>query len=146
LVTHGAIQSPKNVELRTNVGSTLSEQITINFRKEKANEIRAQWVKKNYQIFEGACQQMKRMLLQVPDAPAVAVEILSGLKRTEIVLISCATVVAGQCFLDMVSGVDPESWTAEERAAFTRKFTSSAVGNWAREDILNDWKELAKVS
>jgi hypothetical protein len=89
---------------------------------------------------------MERILLGVADAPAVALEILSGLTRTQIVLFSCATIVTGQCFLTMTSGVDSKDWTDEERDAFARKFTSYVAGPWDREKILNDWEELAKVS
>jgi hypothetical protein len=38
--------------------------------------------KKNCQIFKDACQQMERMLVTVADAPAVALEIISGLTNT----------------------------------------------------------------
>jgi hypothetical protein len=86
------------------------------------------------------------MLLRVADAPAVALEIISGLKRTQIVLLSCASKVAGQCFLDVASGVYSREWTNEERAAFSCKFTRCVAGSWERGCILNDWDELAKVS
>ena len=116
------------------------------FREENADEIRALCIKKNCQIFKEACQQMERMLIMVADAPAVALEILSGLTRTQMALLSCATLVTGQCFHDVVSGVDSREWTDEERAAFARKFTSFVAGRWDEERILNDWDELAKVS
>lgn len=84
--------------------------------------------KKNCQIFKEACQQIKRMLVEVVDALAVALEILSGLTRTQMALLSCATIVAGQCFHDVISGVDSREWTDKERATFTRKFTSFVAG------------------
>jgi hypothetical protein len=61
-------------------------------------------------------------------------------------LLSCATLIAGQCFHDVVSGLDSREWTDEERAAFARKFTSFVAGQWNEERILNDWDKLAKVS
>jgi hypothetical protein len=117
----------------------------IAFREEKADEIRALYIKKHCQIFKEACQQVERMLLLVADAPAIALEILSGLTRTQIVLLSCATVVAGQCFLNVI-GMDSKDWTDEERARFTSKFTTYVEGPWNQEMILNEWEELAKVS
>jgi len=86
------------------------------------------------------------MLVEVADALAVALEILSGLTRTHIALLSCATIVAGQCFYDVINGVDLREWTDEERVAFTRKFTSFVAGRWDEERVLNDWDKLAKVS
>jgi hypothetical protein len=118
----------------------------IAFREENADEIRALCIKKNCQIFKEACQQMERILVEVADAPAVALEILSGLTRTQMALLSCATIAAGQCFHDVVNGVDSREWTDEERAAFTRKFTSFVAGRWDEERVLNDWNKLAKVS
>jgi hypothetical protein len=117
----------------------------IAFREENADEIRALYIKQNCQIFREACQQMESMLLWVADAPAVALEILSGLTRTQIVLLSCATIVERQCFLSL-SRVDSRDWTDEERDAFVCKFTTHVAGSWNPEKILNDWEELAKVS
>jgi hypothetical protein len=146
-VIHGATGlrghsgSPKNVNMSAGMMAYYNA-----FREENADEIRALCIKKNCQIFKEACQQMERMLLGVADAPAVALEILSGLTRTQIVLLSCATIVAGQCFLGVANGVESRSWTDEERDTFVRKFTSYVAGPWDRERILNDWEELAKVS
>jgi hypothetical protein len=86
----------------------------IAFREENADEIRALHIKRNCQIVREACQQMESMLLWVADAPAVALEILSGLTRTQIVLLSCATIVEGQCFLSLTRTVDSRDWTDEE--------------------------------
>ena len=118
----------------------------VAFREENADEIRALPIKKNCQIFKEACQQMEKMLLWAADAPAVALEILSGLTRTQIVLLSCATIVAGQCFLNVTGPVDSRDWTDKERADFTSKFNSCVDGPWDRERILHDWEELVKVS
>ena len=118
----------------------------VAFREENADEIRALSIKKNCQIFKEACQQMERMLLQVVNAPAVALEILSGLTRTQIVLLSCATIVAGQCFLNVTGRVDSRDWTDKERAVFANKFTSYVDGPQDQERILHDWEELVKVS
>ena len=118
----------------------------IAFREENADEIRALTIKRNCQIFKEACQQMEKMLLGVEDAPAVALEMMSGLTRTQMTLLSCATLVARQCLHDVVSGVDSREWTDEERAVFARKFTSFVAGQWDEERILNDWDKLAKVS
>jgi hypothetical protein len=82
-----------------------SEKLYIAFREQNTDKIRALKVKRNYQIFQEACQQIERILLRVVDAPAVTLEILSSLKRTQIVLLSYASIVAGQCFLDLASGV-----------------------------------------
>jgi hypothetical protein len=101
----------------------------IAFREENSDEIRALYIKKNCQIFKEACQQIERMLLWVADAPVVALEILSGLTRTQIVLLSCATIVAGQCFLNMNSSVNSRDWTDEEiRAAPCLKRVSVYMG------------------
>ena len=110
----------------------------VAFREENADKIRALPIKKNCQIFKEACQHMEKMLLWVADAPAVALEILSGLTRTQIVLLSCATIVAGQCFLNVTSRVDSRDWTDKKRADFTSKFTSCVYGPWDRERILHD--------
>jgi hypothetical protein len=146
-VIHGAtelkghLENPRNV----NMSASMLAYYTA-FREENADEIRALCIKKNCQIFKEACQQMERMLIRVADAQAVALEIISGLTRTQMALLSCATIVAGQCFHDVVNGVDSREWTDEERAAFTRKFTSFVAGRWDEESILNDWDKLAKVS
>jgi hypothetical protein len=131
------IPSPENLNMSAHMLAYY-----IAFREENADDIRALCVKRHCQIFKDACQQMERMLLQVADAPTVALEILSGLTRTQIVLLSCATIVAGQCFI----GVNSRDWTKEERDGFTRKFTTYVDGPWDEERILNDWEELAKVS
>ncbi|KUJ09873.1 uncharacterized protein LY89DRAFT_787587 [Mollisia scopiformis] len=117
----------------------------IAFREENADEIRALCIKKNCQIFKDACQQIERMLLGAADTSAVALEILSGLTRTQIVLVSCATVVEVQCFHSVTRSADLRDWTEEEREAFVRKFTSFVDGYWDQERILNDWEELVKV-
>jgi hypothetical protein len=135
------LENPKNVNMSAGM---LAHYIA--FREENADEIRALCIKKNCQIFKEACQQMERILVEVADAPAVALEILSGLTRTQMALLSCATIVAGQCFHDVANGVDSREWTDEERAAFTRKFTSFVAGRWDGERVLNDWNKLAKVS
>jgi hypothetical protein len=110
----------------------------IAFREEKADELRALCIQKNCQIFKDACQQMERMLLPVADTPTIALDILSGLTRTQIVLLSCTTVVAGQCF-------HSRDWTKEERDGFATKFSTYVDGRWDPERILNDWEELYRV-
>ena len=134
-------ESPKNLNMSADMMAYY-----IAFREENADEIRVLCIKRICQIFKEACQQMERMLLGVADAPAVALEILSGLTRTQIVLLSCATIVEGQCFLNVTSSVDSRDWTEEERTAFVCKFTTYVAGPGDRERILNDWEELAKVS
>ncbi len=91
---------------------------------------------------------MERMLLWVVDALAVALEILSGLTRTQIVLLSCATVVE-HCFLNVIAGTDGMDWSdweEDEQTAFVCKFSNHVSGIWDQERILKDWEELAKVS
>ena len=61
----------------------------IAFQEENADKIRALCIKENCQIFRDACRQMERMLLGAADTSAVALEILCGLTRTQIVLLSC---------------------------------------------------------
>ncbi len=113
----------------------------IAFREENADEIRALCIKKNCQIFKEACQQMERMLLSGEDTPAVALEILSCLTREQIVLLSCATIVARQCFV----GANSIDWTEEEKVGFVRKFTTYVDGLWEQERIWNEWEKLEKV-
>jgi hypothetical protein len=84
---------------------------------------------------------MERMLLSGEDTPAVALEILSCLTREQIVLLSCATIVARQCFV----GVNLIDWTEEEKVGFVRKFTTYVDGLWEQERIWNEWEELEKV-
>jgi hypothetical protein len=113
----------------------------IAFREENADEIRATCIKKNCQIFKEACQQMESMLLSGADAPAVALEILSGLTRDQIVLLSCSTIVARQCFV----GVNSRDWTKEEKAGFVRKFTTYVDGEWDQKSMWNEWEHLSQV-
>lgn len=118
----------------------------ITFRKENADEIRALYIKKNCQIFKEACQQMERILVKVADTPAIALEILSSLTYTQMALLLCTTIIAGQYFHNIVNSVDSREWTDKKRATFTRKFTSFVAGQQDKERVLNDWNKLAKVS
>jgi hypothetical protein len=83
------------------------------------------------------------MLLGIPHASLNALEILSDLEHTQMVLLSSTTTVTGQDFSTLKKTRD---WTNDEEARFCCKFTSFMPGPWDESDILNSWEKLVKVS
>jgi hypothetical protein len=80
--------------------------------------------KKNYQIFKEARQQMETILQGTANAPVIALEILSSLGRTQMVLLSCTTVLTGQDLCARANYLKSREWTEKEKAYFSYKFTS----------------------
>ena len=123
-----------------------AKEIHVRFGEQYAVEIWALTVKESYFIFKDAYKQIGKMLLGLADAQVIALELLVGLERTQIVLLSCTTVVSGQDFSALDSCSKSEEWTDKEKADFTLKFTRYVRGAWFREDVLDKWDELVKVS
>ena len=119
-------------------------EFLIAFREQHAIEIWAFKVQTNYQIFKEALQQLRMMLLGIVDAPIIALEILSGLERTQMVLLSCVTEVTKHDFSALSNCSESKDWK-DKQADFSRKFTRSGAGSWARKDILDSWDQLLKV-
>lgn len=121
-------------------------KLLIAFREQYADEIQDLKVQENYQIFTEAFQQMKKMLQGMENSLVIIWEILPGLGRTQMILLSCTTVLTGQDLFTMANGFKSREWTEKDKAYFSRKFTSFVPGAWDRRDILDNWEELAKVS
>jgi hypothetical protein len=121
------------------------DEFLIGFRKQYAIEIWALKVQRNYQIFKDALQQIGIMLLGTADASIIAIEIPSGLERTQMALLSCGTEVTKRSFPALANCSKSREWTEEEQADFSRKFTCSVPGLWGRKDILDSWDKLVKV-
>jgi hypothetical protein len=122
-----------------------ADEFLIAFREQYADKIEALTVQRFCQIFKEARQQIEMMLLGMADAPVIALEILSGLERTQMVLLSCATIITGQDSYALANSLKSRDWTEDEKADFSRKFTSCVPGAWDRRDILDRWEELVKV-
>ena len=123
-----------------------AKEFHIAFREQFAIEIWALKVQRNYQIFIGALRKIKIMLPGIVDAQIIALEILSGLDYTQMVLLSCATEVTIHDSSALKNYSISNIWTEEKQADFSRKFTCSVPGSWDRRDILNSWDKLLKVS
>lgn len=122
-----------------------ADEVLIAFREKYADEIRALKFQRNYQIFKEAHQQIEMMLLGMAEARIIALEILSRLERTEMVLLSCATTLIGQDFSALADRLKSRDWTKEEKDDFSCKFTISIPGVWYSRDILDRWEVLAEV-
>ncbi|PVH70506.1 hypothetical protein DL98DRAFT_661110 [Cadophora sp. DSE1049] len=90
---------------------------------------------KNYWILVHATQQLEKMMAGLADSNIIAAKILSGLKREEIVLLSCATVFDRE---------DSPTF-AQQELDFVLKFSYFEYGMLNPKDILDDWKNLCKV-
>ena len=115
------------------------------FRESYWDKIRTLNVQRNHQIIHEARQQLEKMLGE-SDARFIALGILSSLNRTQMVLLSCATVTGGQDFFALANCRKSRVWRDEERTCFCLKFTSFVPGRWYMEDILDVWEEFFKVS
>ena len=79
------------------------------------------------------------------DSPFAASEILCGLERSEMVLLSCAinekgrSIFAPGCW-------NSRAWTEVQKDYFASKFTKYVRGAWHSKDVLNNWEEFVKVS
>lgn len=79
-------------------------------------------------------------------ASVIALEILSGLERTQMILLSCAIENTGRYILTLDNCLNSRAWTEGQKAHFGCKFTNSVPGPWNRGDVLDKWEELVKVS
>ncbi|KAG4427006.1 hypothetical protein IFR05_017511, partial [Cadophora sp. M221] len=91
---------------------------------------------KNYWILFHATQQLEKMLPKSGYTSIVASKILSRLSRTDLVLLSCSTVID--------RGV-PGDWHQQELEAFCRKVSYLALGRWEERDVLERWNKLYSV-
>lgn len=123
-----------------------ADEILIAFREQYADEIWALKAKINYKIFKEAHLQISIMLQGMVDGPVIALEILSGLERTQMILLSCAIKNVRGCIFTLADYLNPRAWTEQQEAHFCSKFTKSVTGPWYRRDVLDKWEELVKVS
>ncbi len=123
-----------------------ANEFLVAFREQYADEIRGLIIQENYLIFSEAQQQIEKMLQRIADAPAIALKILSGLERIQVVLLSCTTVLTGQDLSAKANWWESRKWTAEEKDDFCCEFTRFVPGVWYEGGILDSWEELVKVS
>ncbi len=116
-----------------------ADEYLVASREQYKIEIWALKFQRNYQVFRQARQQMERILLGIP--PVNALEILSDLEYTQMVLLSSATTVNPS-----TNSLKTRDWTKDEKARFCSKFTSFISGPWSKSDILNSWEKLVQVS
>ena len=127
-----------------------SEPVSANeslvvFREKYADEIWALKARTNYQIFIEAYLQTRSMLQGLVDSPFTASEILCGLERSQMVLLSCAIKDRGRGTL--APGCwNSRAWTQKQKDHFASTFTRLVRGTWYRRDVLDKWEELVKVS
>ncbi|CAM6002548.1 unnamed protein product [Sphagnum balticum] len=127
--------SPRTVT--TELGEKVESRKKV---KQSANyfaQILALQVQTNLRIPFEACQQVKKMLpAGMKDADIIALELLSDLDRTSMVLLSCTTEVQGF----------PKSrdWEEKEKTAFCCKYTALVRGAKYMGDILDSWEKLVK--
>ncbi|XMA13643.1 hypothetical protein WAI453_006434 [Rhynchosporium graminicola] len=100
-------------------------------------------IKKNHQVLVEATREVGKMLHELGGSLCIiASKILSGLSSSDLVLLSCATVIDRKY----------PSWTNwqsirddQEKEAFCRKFSSSMPGCWDPDDIRESWGNIHKV-
>ena len=118
-----------------------ADQFLIDFREQYATEIWSLKAQESYQVFEEALQLMENMLLGKADALIIALEILSGLERTQIVLLSCAANLSSDDFCALAC----RGRKYKVHDDFSCKFTSFVPGSWSWREIQDSWEKLAKV-
>jgi hypothetical protein len=121
-----------------------ADEFLIAFRTQNTNEIWARKVQKNYKIFVEAHLLIKVIVLGMADASGIALEILSGLERTQIDQLS-STIAAEQGFSTLANGFKSKDWPKGVKVGFCVKSTSFVSGSWDMRDMLEKWEELAKV-
>ncbi|KFZ25011.1 hypothetical protein V502_00503 [Pseudogymnoascus sp. VKM F-4520 (FW-2644)] len=123
-------------------------------------------IKREIDMITGARQQMERVLNGKRDALNTAIRILSELKRTDRILISCTTIFDGEGYPTSTAhemfGESTESnnddlptplahaifgkWTDEEVQRFGCRFSLFVPGTWTMHDhILPEWHRLNQV-
>jgi hypothetical protein len=81
------------------------------------------------------------MLLRKTDAPNIALDILSGLKRTQMFLLSCATIVTGQDSFALEKCSKSKNWS-QEKEGFALHFSCFVLRSWTKGEILGNGRSL----
>ena len=120
-----------------------ADEFHIAFQEQYADEIWALKAKIHYQIFKEAHLQMMIVFRGMAHASVIALEILSGLERTQMALLSSAIEITGRT---PHSCLNSRAWTKGQKADFVGKYTRYVPGSWDTGDVLDQWEELVKVS
>ncbi len=101
-------------------------------------------IQDNRKILVEATQQLEKMLFESQDAGIIASNIITYLGRTEIVLLSCTTVVDFSTLANCQKS--RASFNDTEQEAFCLKFSRFVTGPWRMREVFGLWEELCKVS